>query len=104
VYEVLTAGLVSGIFDDVIFTNPPVKLEWQVLYAANSVTIQAIAVVPGDCDDDGDVDLDDFTNFTACLLGPDAGLDPGCACFDFDGDGDIDLLDFAGFQVDFFGD
>ncbi len=59
--------------------------------------------LPGDCDGDGDVDLDDFASFEACLLGPDGGLGTGCECFDFDGDGDNDLLDFAQFQVNFTG-
>ena len=59
--------------------------------------------VPGDCDGDGDVDLDDFASLDACLLGPGAGLGSGCECFDSDGDGDNDLLDFAAFQVNFTG-
>ena len=59
--------------------------------------------VPGDCDQDGDVDLDDFTDLQACLLGPGGGLGSGCECFDLDGNGDVDLFDFAEFQVAFGG-
>ncbi len=59
--------------------------------------------LPGDCDGDGDVDLDDFADFNACLVGPDGGLGTGCECFDFDDDGDNDLNDFAEFQVNFTG-
>ena len=56
--------------------------------------------VPGDCDADGDVDLDDFTELAACLVGPGGGLaQPACNCFDLDSNGDIDLFDFAEFQV-----
>jgi hypothetical protein len=65
---------------------------------------------PGDADHDGDVDLDDYTEFTACLSGPNevAGfVPPSPAClktFDFDpADGDIDLGDFASFQRAFEG-
>ncbi len=59
--------------------------------------------IPGDCDDDGDVDLDDYVNLEACLSGPDGGLGAGCRCFDFDDDGDNDLKDFAAFQQAFTG-
>jgi hypothetical protein len=53
---------------------------------------------PGDCDYDGDVDLGDFADFAACLLGPGGGLGPDCTCFDLDDSGDVDLADFAAFQ------
>ena len=60
--------------------------------------------MPGDCDSDGDVDLDDFAEFEACLTGPGGGLsEPACACFDFDYSGDIDLTDIAAFQLVFSG-
>ena len=59
--------------------------------------------VPGDCDCDGDVDLHDFTDFEACLLGPGGGLGAGCGCFDLDGNGDVDLQDFAEFQMSYTG-
>ncbi|MCK4658063.1 MAG: hypothetical protein KAV82_00945 [Phycisphaerae bacterium] len=58
---------------------------------------------PGDCDNDGDVDLDDFVGFQVCFAGPGGGLGPGCDCFDFNADGDVDLVDFAGFQEEFNG-
>jgi hypothetical protein len=59
---------------------------------------------PGDCDSDGDVDLDDFAEFESCLDGPGAGLsEPDCGCYDFDSSGDIDLDDFAEFQAVFTG-
>ncbi len=54
--------------------------------------------VPGDCDDDGDVDLDDFGAFQACMSGPTVPLTPGCEHKDFDLDGDIDQSDFGIFQ------
>ncbi len=57
----------------------------------------------GDTDANGSVDLDDHAALEQCLLGPDAGLDTGCECFDFDDDGDNDLRDFAEFQTSFTG-
>ncbi|MCK4660109.1 MAG: hypothetical protein KAV82_11360 [Phycisphaerae bacterium] len=54
--------------------------------------------VPGDCNGDGLVDLDDFAVFAGCMAGPQGGLDPGCGCCDLDADGDVDLADFATFQ------
>ena len=55
--------------------------------------------LPGDCDADGDTDLDDFVLFAGCLRGPGGGLaHVDCGCFDYDDSGDIDLLDFAEFQ------
>lgn len=65
-------------------------------------------VVAGDCDADGDADIDDYTQFQdVCFTGSqDApgfpGLDPGCTCADLDNDGDVDLID-AGFFQDAFG-
>ncbi len=55
--------------------------------------------LPGDYDDDGDVDLDDYAEFPNCLTGAQNGpYDPGCEVFDFDADQDVDLADFMAFQ------
>ena len=59
--------------------------------------------IPGDCDGDGDADLDDYADLEACLAGPGGGLGPDCGCFDLDGDEDIDVVDFAEFQTVFTG-
>lgn len=54
----------------------------------------------GDYNGDGNVDLDDYAQWDACLTGPNAGpLTLGCESFDLDTDIDVDLLDFALFQV-----
>jgi len=56
----------------------------------------ALVDQPGDWDGDGDVDLVDYAQFTACLTGPTASaLGPGCNAFDFDADLDVDLQDAA---------
>jgi hypothetical protein len=59
--------------------------------------------VPGDCDCDGDVDLDDYVAFESCLLGVGGGVAPECECFDLDDDGQVTVTDFAVFQVTFTG-
>jgi len=62
-----------------------------------------VGVVTGDCDLDGDADLDEFTDLEACLWGPEGGIEPGCRCFDFNDDENIDLGDFVEFQAVFAG-
>ncbi len=63
-------------------------------------TVDATGCVPGDFDDDNDVDLNDFSFFQMCFNGPNRmSSSPGdCAPTDFDHDGDVDLDDFAFFQ------
>ena len=61
--------------------------------------------VPGDCDNDGDVDLDDFAGFQGCFTG--AGrIQRNAACrttFDLDDDLDVDIFDFSVFVRAFTG-
>ncbi len=57
---------------------------------------------PADCDQDGDVDLDDYSEFQTCHLGPAAGAQ-GCGCFDLDDSESVDLADFTEFMVLFTG-
>ena len=59
---------------------------------------------PTDCNDDGIVSLLDHETFTACLSGPDGGIDASpCPCFDVNDDGDITLSDYAQLQDGFTG-
>ena len=51
-----------------------------------------------DGDQDGDVDLADWSLMSSCLTGPDGGLAPDCDVFDLDADGDVDLEDHRFFQ------
>lgn len=57
--------------------------------------------LPGDFDDDGDVDLDDHATMAGCMNGP--GIDAGlpCGAGDFNGDGDLDFADASAFQNTF---
>ena len=57
----------------------------------------------GDLDNDGCVDLDDFTAFHGCMSGPETTIPPGCGAgiftlCDTDSDGDVDLEDFDVFM------
>lgn len=55
--------------------------------------------VPGDLDDDYDVDLDDYTLFVDCMEGPDGPTPTGlCLKANLDGGGPVDLRDFGEFQ------
>jgi hypothetical protein len=70
----------------------------------NGLLDECEIVIRGDNDDDGDVDLDDFSGFASCEAGPDVEpADPSCCTFDFDGDGDVDLIDWSLFQIAFTG-
>jgi hypothetical protein len=67
----------------------------------------AQGIPPGDIDGDGDVDVDDYLLWEACLAGPDQP-NPGCPTEDFirsdmEGDQDVDEGDFARFQEAFTG-
>jgi hypothetical protein len=54
---------------------------------------------PGDFDNDGDVDQDDFLSFEACFTGSGGQFEPGCELGDFDGDSDIDCEDWEQFVL-----
>jgi spore germination protein YaaH len=54
--------------------------------------------IPGDFDDDGDVDLSDYGDFLFCYSGPGQPLPiPECSVADFDEDNDVDLTDYGVF-------
>ncbi|UCG16643.1 MAG: lamin tail domain-containing protein, partial [Phycisphaerales bacterium] len=67
-------------------------------------TFDVVPIVPGDIDEDGDADLDDYALFADCMNGPNVGTPPGgCTAGEFDrsdmdNDNDVDLGDFGEFQ------
>jgi hypothetical protein len=64
------------------------------LEAADTVTVIVNSNVPGDGDNDGDVDLEDFAVFQICLTGSgEPQIDPMCGFADLEGDGDVDQSD-----------
>ncbi len=54
--------------------------------------------LPGDFDQDDDVDLIDYATFQSCYSGHGNAYSQGCSITDLDADGDVDALDFAEFQ------
>ena len=99
-FVIITFSSRSGEFNEIAgMVAGPNKL-FRVQYNPNDVTLIVEAPAPGDCDADGDIALDDYDAFTACLDGPGV-TGAGCECTDFDDDGDADLADFAEFQVVF---
>ncbi len=90
-----------GLIDDVqIYRRALGMREVEFLYSHPGLRADDF-LVPGDCDQDLDVDLDDLVGIEDCLSGPGNGLNVACKCFDLDGDGEITLHDFAYLQVVF---
>ena len=89
-----TANLVNQAFVDAVDADPATK---------PFLTID-VGTVPGDFNDDGEVDLADYAIFTDCMAGPDVTTPPeGCSADQFSdtdlgNDGDVDLSDFGLFQ------
>ncbi len=54
--------------------------------------------VPGDADQDQDLDVEDYGAFVPCLKGPDVTASSACRLFDFDRDGHVDLNDYRTFE------
>lgn len=105
-YTIMRYASRTGQFDTLnlpALTNP--DWEWLVLYSTTALQLSVVERVydPGDCDEDGDVDMDDFADHAACLLGPGGGLDFNCPCHDLDDDGDVTLHDHALLQHSFTG-
>ena len=100
-FRIITATTVTNEFDNMIWTGFPVNLGIHVIYEADSVTLEVVALSPGDCDDDGDTDLADLECFLACMLGPGQIVTPSCEVLDIDRNGSVDLLDYGYFSIVF---
>lgn len=87
---------------DAVYTNSqfPDGRTFGSITAGAGVTIN-VGPLPGDIDDDGDVDLDDYVLSAAAMSGPTAPTAEPDA--DLDGDNDCDLADFAVFADHFTG-
>ncbi|NOT00711.1 MAG: right-handed parallel beta-helix repeat-containing protein [Phycisphaerales bacterium] len=89
----------------VCFDNPAVTPEQcgEVggIYQGNGSTCAAGCYLggDGDCDDDTDVDLDDFELFLGCVGTVLGGLNDPCRCVDLDLDPNIDLIDWSLLQT-----
>lgn len=66
--------------------------------------IGEVGSIPGDFDNDGDVDIADFSLFAECFRGSGQGIpNERCRPADLDGDNDIDIADFSTFAENFTG-
>ncbi|MBU0717896.1 MAG: hypothetical protein KJ749_06565 [Planctomycetes bacterium] len=84
---------------DLVFTLAGRLTGGSLFYAEEHFYVQ-IMQLPGDLDDDGDVDVDDYDLFVLCFTGPDGGpVAPGCEPGDFDDDDDIDCMDWGQFLL-----
>lgn len=87
------------------------EIELGVLHDADANGLADECQLPGDFDNDGDVDLADHAAFLECLDGPQVSPAPTepltpaqcLVAFDQDADGDVDLADFAALALSFGG-
>jgi hypothetical protein len=84
-FTIITTTGVSGSFASVTGG-------WRALTVGTNVVLERYALLPGDCDADGDVDLDDLSTLASNWNTP---FGMGWANGDFDGDGDVDLDDLS---------
>jgi hypothetical protein len=114
-------GPTTFMFDIVVFPNTPQdyydlvfavagKYDNGDLFYWDEHFYLHVGPLPGDCDEDGDVDLNDFSVFSNCMGGPEnAVVPPSCPgpdqfdAADLDDDGDVDLQDAAVFWIYFTG-
>ncbi len=75
-----------------------------IAYIASGEVYRIRTTIPGDFDDDGDVDTADFKAFVACASRSHVPYPDGCATRDLDRDGDVDMDDYGMFQRCFAGE
>jgi PKD repeat protein len=84
-----------GFYELVLSADTDADDVYEPFYSLGIVPQNANA---GDMDGDGDVDLQDYSAFAACLTGPHVPYASNCANADLNLDGDVDLADFARFR------
>ena len=89
--KIRRANLDGSNIEDVVTTG---------LVKAWGIALDLLAL-PGDCNLDGTLNLDDHLSLVGCTAGPGTNSPPGCNCADANYDGSVDLKDFAAFQVGF---
>ena len=93
---VLSSPSGKGVFEHLAFSVVDTVGPFTV-YIDN---IDFLCAMPGygDLNNDGDVDLSDYTIFAQCLQGPNVTVVGDCLNADADADDDVDAADFAAFQ------
>lgn len=90
-FVILTANSVVGEFDNVTIP-PPLEIRYE------QQQVKLIVPLPGDLDENGIVDLFDWSLFMPCFGGMDNGSPPTCPAdvdADLDHDGDVDFDDLT---------
>jgi Concanavalin A-like lectin/glucanases superfamily len=96
---ITTTQYYDGEIDEIRIYDRPLSAD-EIRQYYRSVVLAAST----DFDNDGDVDLADFSHFQACFNGPNRSpAASGCDDSDLDHDHDVDLADFATFQACFNG-
>lgn len=100
---ILDQDSTDGVVDGQVVI-PGFSLDFAVFDVNHNGIVDAIDVLlvslPGDADNDGDVDLLDFGRMQDCFSGEDVPYSPAeCALCDFDADADVDTEDFVRFQL-----
>ncbi len=94
-FPIVTAGTLSGAFDEIVAPGPPSGLAWRVRYSSTSAVLTATC--PPDLSGDHHVDLTDLS-----ILLVHFGLSGAASADgDLDGDGDVDLLDLSTLLIAF---
>jgi hypothetical protein len=96
--EYSVGGLAPGGYEATITISDPASTNKTATIAVSLIVEEV--VIPGDFDNDKDVDQYDFGRFQACLSGPgNEQKDPLCAPAKLDPDTDVDKDDFAIFSA-----
>ena len=96
-YGVVSCNSRIGEFAMLELPNLPANRRWSARYLQRGVVLDVLAQ-PGDCNEDGAIDLTDLADMVDCLSGPAQNADSACQCFDLVYDGHVDLADFQAFQ------